>query len=283
MRTRLNIPVDIAPVLFKNNLRKPFQVFCALKLLGYSRISDLKGALSKCEPVVGYKYRTIKKHFNALLKLGWIGSDGYGNYWLRKMNYLRCRYRSDNKRMISITLGEVKKIDEIITSAFLANATQNQETLRWIYRNKKNKSQVSIIKDDAGQRDEFLSSINYSGMSSNTIGKKLGTSRSTAKRILQRANQAGYIKVNEKKECLMRNRPYKDILAAKKSGAFENEKLIVEETTKSKKNKLNFYRKFNLYKQLHNEIIPQIEMKKRNDWIDYSKGVKGVELYAPLS
>jgi len=266
MSDRLNIPADIAPYLFKNKLRKEFQLFCCLKLQQNSRITDVKAALEACAPFCGLKYRTLRKYFNRLVDMHWIGTDTYGNYWFRSFRYVRTKYRSNSKRFVAITIENIPGIDEFITGLDVANRMKNQQTLQHMAQHKRRKTQALTKTDDAEQR-EYLLTANYCGISSESLGNKLGISRSAAQRHLRALNKRRYAKVRRHMKKIASSLSETDIRLLKKSELYENHKLRVKETPASRRNRFNFNKQFDLYIQLHNEYISNMELKVQRKWV----------------
>lgn len=265
MIEKLNIPADIAPYLFEQNLRKEFQLFCCLKFQQNSRFSDVKGALEECVPFCGLKIRTLRKYFNHLVALHWIGADSKGNYWLRSMKYLRTKYRSTCRKSVLISIKDISKIDATLAAIDITNRVKKQETLQFMAQKKRKKSRVLNTTDDTAQR-EYLLTANYCGISSESFGNKLGISRSAAQRHLRAMNKCRYVKVRRHFKKVASSLTETDIKNIKKTGFYENHKLRVKETPPAKRNRFHFGKQFDLFLQQHNEYIPNLVLKTQRKW-----------------
>ena len=258
-RNTIYIPLEFAQHVFNMGLsmRKALRIFLYLKLNEHSKIKDIETALTNAEPIVGLKYRTIRKHFDRLIAEKWIGTDEHGYYYLRSFRYIRRSYDFTNRRAVQVHNEDLKNMEEFLVAALITNSNVNQETTRYIYLNKRKKSRVFLKKRNAAQRDPFLTEINYCGMSSSTLGSKLGLSRTQAQRLLKSAEKCGYLKLIPQKRLVKANCTSSEIACMKESGEFDNHKLFVEGS---------YDFKWNLYERLHNEVISYLDFKVKKDW-----------------
>lgn len=265
MSLKINIPSDVASVIYKRKIYKAFLVFVYLKLNAKSSFveSDVTGILTHGESLLGLKYRTIKVHFEKLIKLKWIGQDQNGIYYLRSMETIRKKLGLKSKISAPATSSDLKTLEEFISSAFLALSLKNQETTKWIYKNKNRKSQVAQKQLAANLRDDFFYEYNYCGMSSAGLAQKLGISRSKSQRHLIGADKIGYIKLKKKVMLLLSGVTSADVNAFKRSGLHENHKLRVRPS----KGRFSFT--FDVVKQLHNEVISNVKLKRNGIWVNY--------------
>jgi CRP-like cAMP-binding protein len=263
MSPKINIPSDIAKVLFKQKIFKPFLVFIYLKLNAPSSFNNPNAILKKGEILMGLTERTLRTHFNTLLKLKWIGQDQNGVYYLRSMDSIRRKLRLSDKNSILVNNKHLKTLDNLCIGAFLTLSVKRQQTVKWIYKNKRKKSRVAQKQLAANHRDEFFYEYNYFGMSSAGLANKLGISRSRAHRLMKGAHKLGYIKLKKKVKKLLSNVLSNEINCLKRSGLYENHKLLVRPSSRG----LSFT--FDLFLQLHNEIKPFLVLKRKGAWSDY--------------
>ena len=256
-------PVDIAPYLFKEKLINAAVLFLALKLNGNSKFTDEVTALKRSEEITGLKYRTLRKHFDTLIAENWVGRDQYDNFYLRSFRFIRTKYKSKIRRNVNISNTQLKKFKSFLVASFISSSLKDQETLNYIYRNKRKKSRVSVNSEDAGQRDEFLTTTKYFGMSSLTLGAKLGISRSYAQKLLKEAKKHRYVKIRRHTQLIASNISSVEINHLKKTGLYENHKLRVRKTKKG-----SFWN-FDVFEQLHNEIISNLNLKSKKEWKIY--------------
>jgi transposase len=286
----INVPCEAGRVIFKKKLEKEFQLFLYLKLQGKSSFSNRTEVLKESESILNAKSRTLTERFNRLIELGWIGVDRNNTYYLRSMTYIFTTLGLKDKHSVKITASDIPNFQEFLTAAFVSFRLRKQDKLKSYYKSNRKKTRVANKQLAADQRDPFFYSCNYTGMSSKTLSKLLGTSRSRAQRLLKRASQRGYIETKQRKKKLMDNLSSQELNDIKRHA--------IQETPEYAKRMrcLRFYSMgkftFSLFLQLHNEINSRMKMKMVKKWrhfeglddpLDENSTYSYVELDSPFS
>jgi len=290
MKRRIKIPVELAKYVLNKGIVPEFKVLIAAKYISPGHFLRKSTKFVQLCEFTGFGERTVVKHLNHLVRLGWLGIESEKQkYYVRSWNWF---YEKEifSTRRTALFCEE----DMVNFRAFLAGSVINDKVLKHIHwcevqKRKLIKSEQRILKYERKRKprksvvsnkgcttfqDQSVPSPSnsfkepdYYGLSNKGIAELIGSSETYARKLKHEAEEAGYLETN--------GRFYEYMRIGKPNFGIRNELYRCEEISFVKKLRYNTIRRNGrkivlLVQQLHDEIIPMTEFSQ----INYEKRIR---------
>ena len=208
---KLQIPVQIANHVVKNNLQKPFAIYLYLKFNSSGKIHEESDTFTSIKKELKIKdNRTYKKHFQSLIDINWVGyNEKSGYYHVRGFDRIRYEYQFKGKQAVTLYYYDLKKLDDFLNASLICASVNAKKFVKEVVKRRK-------LKPVANNRDATmpakvyaeLQQLDYYGCSLPEICKLLGCKKTRASQLRTKASKAGFIKTKHKfTEILRLNKP----------------------------------------------------------------------------
>lgn len=282
MKRQLQIPVELAHIVFQKGIVPEFKVLIAAKYITPGSFSKKSLEFKQICEYVGNDSRTVIKHLNHLVRLGWIGIDWMEQkYYIRSWDWFYDQQIFSDRRAARFSYEDMDNFRAFLAGTVINNkvikhihwcnsqkrklSTRDKLHLKVMRKRNPRKSVVSNNGCTTSQDQSVPSSSNrfvepdYFGLSNYGISELLSCSESNARNLKHEAEAAGYLKTNGKfAEFLTVGKPNYQV---------RSELYRVEEYSFVKKLRYTSVRRDGkklvlLVQQLHDEIIPMIEFSQ---------------------
>ncbi len=270
----VNIPLGLIPLVFENKAVNQFRVFIAIKLVLPGRVTNSKDLTKLCT-ATGFKKRTVLKHLDSLVKLGWVGHNKVNQtYYARAWAFLRSSQTFYNRSSVPVHVNDLKSLQPLLLTALLTqriNAQEHhhnnlfKESGRKPNHFRKPRKTAAIIRGAVSQVQTVSAEVQkigfeYFGLSNKSIAKMLNLSQTRACEIKSEAVANKYICTKKHFNLIAEyDHPIPDMRNNFQCGLRNGHNNIRINTQKRKG--VTYYQ---LLEQLHDEIIPLIHLKRVN-------------------
>ena len=270
----VNIPLGLIPLVFENKAVNQFRVFIAIKLVLPGRVTNSKDLTKLCT-ATGFKKRTVLKHLDSLVSLGWVGHDKVNQtYYARAWAFLRSSQTFYNRSSVPVHVNDLKSLQPLLLTALLTQRINAQERVhnnllkengRKVKHFRKPNKTAANKRGSASQVHSVSTEMPvigflYFGLSNKSIAKMLNLSQTRACEIKSEAVKVGYITTTKRFKVLAEyEKPMPDMRLNYMRGFGSDRKNIRVST--QKRNGITYYQ---LVEQLYDEIQPLIRLKRIN-------------------
>lgn len=260
---KLQIPVEVARLVIKQSLEKPFAIYLYLKFHSSGKLHKTAPAFQAIKKDLGINTnRTFLKHFQKLLELKWVClSESSGFYYIHSFDRIRLENEFKSRQATTLYYKDLKNLKAFLVGTILGAAVKGQKYF-WEFVVKRKLRPVAYNRDATSPAGAYADNPkpDYYGLSLPEIADLLGCRKTRASQLRQLAAKAGYIKTTHRFIEIKRlNKPD------------HNLRSFVDELHPDIRGKIRF-RKIGfkghvmviVLVQTHDEIIPQLQFKSIN-------------------
>ncbi|ANE50616.1 hypothetical protein [Flavisolibacter tropicus] len=254
---KLLIPIELLEYTAKHQLYKPCLLYIYLKCHSSGKVKSTDPIFQLLRTLPGFEdKRTLTKHLRTLLRLNWIGFNPTTNiYFIRSFETIRKSYGFTSRKSVVFHYNHITDFRPFISGALICAKIYGVKFAYEIARLRRLNTAPNK-KDGAKQCYSYdRKAPEYYGLSNKGIAQLLYCSPTIACEQKNAAEEADFLLTRGKyKVVLELDRPDQAIRSQ------------LEERYPNLKGRLRFSRlgdKIQLRQQLHDEIIPQLKLKKR--------------------
>ena len=195
---KLVIPVEISHFAYHNGLSKAFAVYLYLKMHSDGKVQKKSAIMRELSFCLNIKERrTLKKYLDVLRKHNWIGFDAKtGTYYIRSFDAIRAKHTFYNRQGTVFFVNYLNKVPAYIIAVIMGDKL-NENKFFWEVVNEGKLRTATKKKDVAFQSaaPSKLPKPKYNGICKSKIAKLFNRSLTTATKLKQQAENAGFLKV----------------------------------------------------------------------------------------